>query len=122
MYYAFNEESIFLEAAHFAESNNLTLIGEFGDIREEEDSDLDYVIDSLMYWIEEEEVEHLIVSSFASLGRDIIEAIKVKNQLHSMGICVWLMNTCTRTLNDDGTVNELADSVFTMLKKQTNNV
>ena len=117
MYYAFNEESTFIESAHFAESNGLTLLGEFGDTREEDNLDVDDVIDSLMYWIEEEEVEHLIVSSFASLGRNIIEAIKVKNQLHSIGVCVWLMNTCTRTLNDDGTVNELADNVFTMLKK-----
>ena len=47
----------------------------------------------------------------------IIEAIKIKDKLHSMGICVWLMITCSRTLNDDGTVNELTDKVFTMLKK-----
>ena len=117
MYYAFNQESIFLEAATFAESNDLTLIGEFGDIREEEGSDLDDVIDSLMYWIEEEEVKHIMITSLVSLSRNVIEAIKIKDKLHSMGICVWLMITCSRTLNDDGTVNELTDKVFTLLKE-----
>jgi hypothetical protein len=117
IYYGFNEESVFLEAATFAESNDLTLIGEFGDIREDDGSDMDYVIDGLMYWIEEEEVEHIMITSLVAFGRNVIEAIKIKDELHSMGVCVWLMNTCSRTLNDDGTVNEIAEKVFTLLKE-----
>lgn len=105
IYYRSNEESVFLEAASFVERNDLTLIGEIGD-----------EIDSLMYWIEEEEVEHIIVTSLLSLGRTVIEAIEVKNQLDSMDICLWLMNTNTRTINDDGTVNEISDLVFKKLK------
>lgn len=105
IYYRSNEESVFLEAASFVERNDLTLIGEIGD-----------EIDSLMYWIEEEEVEHVIVTSLLSLGRTVIEAIEVKNQLDSMDICLWLMNTNTRTINDDGTVNEISDLMFKKLK------
>lgn len=116
IYYRSNEESVFLEAASFVERNDLTLIGEIGDEREEDNSDVGGFIDSLMYWIEEEEVEHIIVTSLVSLGRTVIEAIEVKNQLDSMGICLWSMNTNTRTINDDGTVNEISDLVFKKLK------
>ena len=104
-----NEESV-PDAETFAKSNDLTLIGL-------EIMDIDYVIDDLMCWIEEEEVEHIMISSLVAFSRNLIEAIKIVDELHSMGVCVWLMITCTRTLNDDGTVNEIAERMFKGLKE-----
>ncbi len=61
------------------------------------------------------EFDKVLVAEVTRLGRDTAEVLQALKYLHARGISVVVQNFNIETLNPDGTLNSIAQFIFTML-------
>lgn len=69
----------------------------------------------LVNFIDQNPVDKILVWELSRLGRNTLEVLKSLELFHSKGISLYVLNYNIETLNDDGTVNAMAQMMVTML-------
>ena len=69
----------------------------------------------LVDFIDHNPVDKILVWELSRLGRNTLEVLKSLELFHSKGISLYVLNYNIETLNEDGTVNAMAQMMVTML-------
>ena len=69
----------------------------------------------LVRFIETHKVNKILVWELSRLGRNTLEVLKSLDLFHSRGISLYVLNYNIETLNEDGTINPMAQMMCTML-------
>ena len=69
----------------------------------------------LMKLIDSKKIDKVLIWELSRLGRSTLEVLKSLDIFHSKGISLYVLNYNIETLNEDGTVNPMAQMMVTML-------
>lgn len=99
-----------------AENMNYEIVGEFNEkisgAAKNEDRE---AISNLMSLLESKKVDKVLVWELSRLGRNTLEVLKSLEAFHSHGVSLFVLNYNIETLNEDGTINPMAQMMVTML-------
>lgn len=101
------------ELRTFAETNNLNII----EVYEETLSGTKSIAarNELLQKVNRLKPKYFIIHDYSRFSRNVKTALQMKDELHSMNVCLWSMQTNMKSLDDDGTPNLVANLVFTQL-------
>jgi len=104
------------DLTNFAEKNSLKVVGEYNEkitgVAKNEDR---LAWNQLINHIEKQKVDKVLVWELSRLGRNTLEVLKALDILHSKKISLFVLNYNIETLNEDGTINPMAQMMVTML-------
>tara|TARA_R110000823_G_scaffold144559_1_gene274701 strand:- start:36 stop:674 length:639 start_codon:yes stop_codon:yes gene_type:complete len=60
-------------------------------------------------------VDMVLCTEISRAGRNTLEVLKLVEELHTAGVCLYVKNMNMYTLNEDGTPNSVASMMITML-------
>ena len=72
-------------------------------------------LNDLLQTLDKVEVDKILIWELSRLGRNTLEVLKSLETFHSKGISLYVLNYNIETLNEDGTVNPMAQMMVTML-------
>lgn len=101
---------------NFASKMQFEVIGEFNEkISGATKNENRQAWNGLFDLIQSQEVNKILVWELSRLGRSTLEVLKSLELFHSKGISLYVLNYNIETLNEDGTVNPMAQMMVTML-------
>lgn len=59
--------------------------------------------------------KYFIIHDYSRFSRNVKTALQMKDELHSLGVCLWSMQTNMKSLDENGEPNAIANLVFTQL-------
>lgn len=72
-------------------------------------------LNQLSAFIQTQKVDKILVWELSRLGRNTLEVLKSLEAFHEKGISLYVLNYNIETLNNDGTINPMAQMMCTML-------
>jgi len=100
----------------YSNTKGYTIIGEFNEkISGATKNENRTALTDLMNLIESNKINKVLVWELSRLGRSTLEVLKSLDIFHSKGISLYVLNYNIVTLNEDGTVNPMAQMMVTML-------
>ena len=72
-------------------------------------------LNQLSAFIQIQKVDKILVWELSRLGRNTLEVLKSLEAFHEKGISLYVLNYNIETLNNDGTINPMAQMMCTML-------
>lgn len=100
----------------YANNKNFEIVGEFNEkISGATLNELRPALNQLMCLVETQKINKILVWELSRLGRNTLEVLKSLDLFHSRGISLYVLNYNIETLNEDGTVNPMAQMMVTML-------
>jgi len=100
----------------YSNTKGYTIIGEFNEkISGATKNENRTALTDLMNLIESNKINKVLVWELSRLGRSTLEVLKSLDIFHSKGISLYVLNYNIETLNEDGTVNPMAQMMVTML-------
>jgi len=100
----------------YSNTKGYTIIGEFNEkISGATKNENRTALTDLMKLIESNKINKVLVWELSRLGRSTLEVLKSLDIFHSKGISLYVLNYNIETLNEDGTVNPMAQMMVTML-------
>lgn len=101
---------------NYANKMNYEIIGEFNEkISGAAKNEDRKAISNLMSLLEFKKVDKVLVWELSRLGRNTLEVLKLLEAFHSYGVSLFVLNYNIETLNEDGTINPMAQMMVTML-------
>lgn len=101
---------------NYASRNDITVLAEFNEkISGATKNKERKAWNDLVAFIDLNEVDKILVWELSRLGRNTLEVLKSLELFHSIGISLYVLNYNIETLNEDGTVNAMAQMMVTML-------
>lgn len=101
---------------NYANRMNYEVIGEFNEkISGAAKNEDRQAISNLMSLLETKKVDKVLVWELSRLGRNTLEVLKSMEAFHSHGVSLFVLNYNIETLNEDGTINPMAQMMVTML-------
>jgi DNA invertase Pin-like site-specific DNA recombinase len=101
---------------NYANNMNYEVIGEFNEkisgAAKNEDRE---ALTDLVQLINTEQVDKVLIWELSRLGRNTLEVLKSLDLFHSHGVSLYVLNYSIETLNEDGTINPMAQMMVTML-------
>jgi DNA invertase Pin-like site-specific DNA recombinase len=101
------------ELNQFAENNNLNVIRVYEETMSGTKSLLGRRI--LLDEVKKHKPKYFVFHDYSRFSRNVKTALQMKDELHSIGVCLWSMQTNMKSLDEDGTPNPIANLVFTQL-------
>lgn len=99
-----------------AKKKNYNVVGEFNEKVSGATKNEDRKAwNDLVATLEKGSVDKILIWELSRLGRNTLEVLKSLELFHSKGISLYVLNYNIETLNDDGTVNPMAQMMVTML-------
>jgi DNA invertase Pin-like site-specific DNA recombinase len=99
-----------------AERKGYKIVGEFNEkISGATKNEDRLALTQLAKFIDGHHVDKVLVWELSRLGRNTLEVLKSLDFFHSKGVSLYVLNHNIETLNDDGTVNPMAQMMVTML-------
>jgi DNA invertase Pin-like site-specific DNA recombinase len=99
-----------------ADQKGYKIVGEFNEkISGAAKNDDRKALTDLLKLIERSKINKVLVWELSRLGRNTLEVLKSVDIFHSRGISLYVLNYNIETLNEDGTVNAMAQMMVTML-------
>lgn len=100
----------------YAERMKYNVVGEFNEKISGATKNIDRLaLNQLSSFIESNKVNKVLVWELSRLGRNTLEVLKSLDFFHTKGISLYVLNHNIETLNEDGTVNPMAQMMVTML-------
>lgn len=100
----------------YAEKMNYEVVGEFNEkISGASKNEDRLALTQLTNYIENNHVDKILVWELSRLGRNTLEVLKSLESFHLKGISLFVLNYNIETLNEDGTINPMAQMMVTML-------
>lgn len=100
----------------YSERMGYNVIGEFNEkISGATKNEDRRALSELSQFIESNKVDKILVWELSRLGRNTLEVLKSLDLFHSKGISLYVLNYNIETLNEDGTINPMAQMMVTML-------
>lgn len=100
----------------YSERMNYELVGEFNEkISGASKNEDRLALTQLTNYIENNHVDKILVWELSRLGRNTLEVLKSLENFHFKGISLYVLNYNIETLNEDGTINPMAQMMVTML-------
>ncbi|WP_295667451.1 recombinase family protein [uncultured Mucilaginibacter sp.] len=100
----------------YAERMNYTVAGEFNEkISGATKNEDRLALTQLSKFTDNNKVDKILVWELSRLGRNTLEVLKSLDLFHTKGISLYVLNYNIETLNEDGTINPMAQMMCTML-------
>ncbi|WP_037051469.1 recombinase family protein [Psychroserpens burtonensis] len=100
----------------YADSKGYDVIGEFNEkITGAAKNEDRIALKELIALTENEKLDKILIWELSRLGRNTLEVLKSLELFHSKGISLYVLNYNIETLNEDGSVNAMAQMMVTML-------
>lgn len=100
----------------YAQRMNYSIVGEFNEkISGATKNEDRLALTQLSKFTESNKVSKILVWELSRLGRNTLEVLKSLDLFHSKGISLYVLNYNIETLNEDGTINPMAQLLCTML-------
>ena len=100
----------------FAEKSDYIIVAEFNEkISGAAKNEDRKALTELSIFIELNKVDKILVWELSRLGRNTLEVLKSLEFFHTKGISLFVLNYNIETLNDDGSINPMAQMMCTML-------
>lgn len=100
----------------YAVSKGYNVVGEFNEKISGATKNEDRIAwNELIALIENQHINKILIWELSRLGRNTLEVLKSLEIFHSKGISLYVLNYNIETLNEDGTVNPMAQMMVTML-------
>jgi DNA invertase Pin-like site-specific DNA recombinase len=100
----------------YSEKMNYEVVGEFNEkISGASKNEDRLALTQLTNYIENNHVDKILVWELSRLGRNTLEVLKSLENFHLKGISLYVLNYNIETLNEDGTINPMAQMMVTML-------
>ena len=100
----------------YADSMSYEVVGEFNEkisgAAKNEDRE---ALTGLVNLINTKKIDKVLIWELSRLGRNTLEVLKSLELFHSQGVSLYVLNYSIETLNEDGTINPLAQMMVTML-------
>lgn len=101
---------------NFASIKQYNIVGEFNEKISGASKNEDRVaLNALHNLIENIEVNKILIWELSRLGRNTLEVLKSLEVFHDKGISLYIHNYNIETLNDDGSINPMAQILVTLL-------
>lgn len=69
----------------------------------------------MLEFIDANEVNKVLVTELSRLGRDTLQVLQAVEMLNKKGVSLYIQNYGIETLNEDGTINAIAQFMITLL-------
>ena len=69
----------------------------------------------MLEFIEANEINKVLVTELSRLGRDTLQVLQAVEVLNEKGVSLYIQNYGIETLNEDGTINAMAQFMITLL-------
>jgi DNA invertase Pin-like site-specific DNA recombinase len=100
----------------YANRMKYNIIGEFNEkISGAAKNENRLALTQLVKFTESNTVNKILVWELSRLGRNTLEVLKSLDLFHTKGISLYVLNYNIETLNEDGTINPMAQMMCTML-------
>ncbi len=100
----------------YADSMSYEVVGEFNEkisgAAKNEDRE---ALTGLVNLINTKKIDKVLIWELSRLGRNTLEVLKSLELFHSQGVSLYVLNYSIETLNEDGTINPMAQMMVTML-------
>ena len=100
----------------YAQRMNYNIVGEFNEkISGATKNENRLALTQLSKFTETNKVGKILVWELSRLGRNTLEVLKSLDLFHTKGISLYVLNYNIETLNEDGSINPMAQMMCTML-------
>lgn len=72
-------------------------------------------LNQMLEFIDENEVNKVLVTELSRLGRDTLQVLQAVEILNKKGVSLYIQNYGIETLNENGTINAMAQFMITLL-------
>lgn len=100
----------------YANSKNYNVVCEFNEkISGAVKNENRLALGDLNKFVETQKINKVLIWELSRLGRDTLEVLKSLEKFHNKGISLYVLNYNIETLNNDGTINPMAQILVTLL-------
>lgn len=101
---------------NYAKNKGYNIVGEFNEkISGATKNENRKALQDLIQLIDCQKISKVLVWELSRLGRNTLEVLKSLDIFHQKGISLYVLNYNIETLNEDGTINPMAQMMVTML-------
>ena len=72
-------------------------------------------LNQMLAYIDANEVNKVLITELSRLGRDTLQVLQAVGMLNGKGVSLYIQNYGIETLNEDGTINAMAQFMITLL-------